>query len=450
MKNTKKILFAGSLALALSAGVIIPTNVNADTENTVASSEEKAEEFVQLDFNFELDGDLSSVDLDPDNNIAYINGVPYTTYRFGRVLRYKAKRGTTLNIELKRTAEKGSKVQAVGEFYVPEEGYSNYDEITVRVKPVNNKESEEDKPNNPEEKPNDKDNTNNVNPGEGKPDYKENTKPDGENTDKPDKGDSKPEDNKGDDKEENKTYTPSDNGVNENEAIYFYKNKLTIIVPHKTVKDVSQVNEDLYKGQIKVGEEGTKFNYQVLVDSKEKLQNNSYRVPIKITDVEGREGDTYIAYGYVLIEDNKSDGNGSNIDKNDKNDNTDGKNDDNKKENSNFDFPIFDTESEAKDAAEEAILNNKEFSSYIIKKTDDGKYYYELSRNNKNTGTNKDNNQTPNVNKGSKDQKQEIKPVKVSEINKSSNVKTGITGLSGVVGVFVAAVGGYFFTKKNK
>lgn len=42
MNNTKKILFAGSLALALSAGVIMPTNVNADTENTVASSEEKS------------------------------------------------------------------------------------------------------------------------------------------------------------------------------------------------------------------------------------------------------------------------------------------------------------------------------------------------------------------------------------------------------------------------
>lgn len=128
----------------------------------------------------------------------------------------------------------------------------------------------------------------------------------------------------------------------------------------------------------------------------------------------------------------------------------DDKNNDSKKENSNFDFPIFDTESEARDAAEEVILNNKEFSSYTIKKTDDGKYYYELSRNNKDTDKNKDDSKFPNVNKGSKDQKQEIKPVKVSEINKSSNVKTGVTGLSGLVGVFVAAVGGYFFTKKNK
>lgn len=435
MKNTKKILFAGSLALALSAGVIMPTNVNADTENTVASSEEKEEEFVQLDFIFELDGDLSSVDLDPDNNIAYINGVPYTTHRFGYVYRYKAKRGTTLNIELKRTAEKGSKVQAVGEFYVPEEGFSGLGAITVKVKPVNNKEAEE-------EKPNDKDDTNNVNPGEGKPDDKENTKPDGENTDKPDKEDSKPEDNKGDDKEENKTYTPSDNGVNENEAIYFYKNKLTIIVPHKTVKDISQVNEDLYKGQIKVGEEGTKFNYQVLVDSKEKLQNNSYRVPIKITDVEGREGDTYLAYGYVRIEDNKSDGNISNIDKNDKNDNTDGKNDDNKKENSNFDFPIFDTESEARDAAEEYLLNSKDFDSYTIKKTSDGKYYYHLEK--------KANNKVEVPKKVIKTETAKDNEVKVATSRPSSNVKTGITGLSGVVGVFVAAVGGYLFTKKNK
>lgn len=449
MNNTKKILFAGSLALALSAGVIMPTNVNADTENTVASSEEKSEEFVQLNFNFELDGDLSSVDLDSYSNIAYINGVPYTTHSFGRVLRYKAKRGTTLNIELKRTAEEGSKVQAVGEFYVPEEGYSNYDEITVRVKPINNKESEEDKPNNPEEKPNkpeykpnDKDNENNTNPGDGKPDDKEDTKPDGENTDKPDKEDSKPEDNKGDGKEENKTYTPSDGGVDENEAIHFYKNKLTIIVPHKTVKDISQVNEDLYKGQIKVGEEGTKFNYQVLVDSKEKLQNNSYRVPIKITDVEGREGDTYLAYGYVYIENDKAHGNGSSTDKNDKNDSTDGKNDDSKKEKSNFDFPIFDTESEARDAAEEYLLTSKDFNSYTIKKTSDGKYYYHLEK--------KANNKVEVPKKVTKTQTAKANEVKVATAKPSSNVKTGVTGLAGVVGVFAAAVGGYFFTKKNK
>lgn len=442
MNNTKKILFAGSLALALSAGVIIPTNVNADTENTVANSEEKAEEFVQLDFIFELDGDLSSVDLDPNNNIAYINGVPYTTHMFGHVLRYKAKRGTTLKIELKRTAEKGSKVQAVGEFYVPEEGFSGLGAITVKVKPVDNKDTEEEKPNNPEDKPKDKDNENNTNPGDGKPDDKEDTKPDGENTDKPDKEDSKPEDNKGDEEVENKTYTPSDGGVDENEAIHFYKNKLTIIVPHKTVKDISQVNEDLYKGQIKVGEEGTKFNYQVLVDSKEKLQNNSYRVPIKITDVEGREGDTYIAYGYVRIEDNKSDGNGSNIDKNDKNDNTDGKNDNSKKENSNFDFPIFDTESEARDAAEEYLLTSKDFDSYTIKKTSDGKYYYHLEK--------KANNKVEAPKKVTKTQITKANEVKVATAKPSSNVKTGVTGLSGLVGVFVAAVGGYFFTKKNK
>lgn len=442
MNNTKKILFAGSLALALSAGVIMPTNVNADTENTVASSEEKSEEFVQLDFIFELDGDLSSVDLDPDNNIAYINGVPYTTHRFGHVLRYKAKRGTTLNIELKRTAEKGSKVQAAGEFYVPEEGFSGLGAITVKVKPVDNKDTEEEKPNNPEDKPKDKDNENNTNPGDGKPDDKEDTKPDGENTDKPDKEDSKPEDNKGDEEVENKTYTPSDGGVDENEAIHFYKNKLTIIVPHKTVKNISQVNEDLYKGQIKVGEEGTKFNYQVLVDSKEKLQNNSYRVPIKITDVEGREGDTYIAYGYVRIEDNKSDGNGSNIDKNDKNDNTDGKNDNSKKENSNFDFPIFDTESEARDAAEEYLLTSKDFDSYTIKKTSDGKYYYHLEK--------KANNKVEAPKKVTKTQTAKANEVKVATAKPSSNVKTGVTGLSGLVGVFVAAVGGYFFTKKNK
>lgn len=442
MKNTKKILFAGSLALALSAGVIMPINVNADTEDTVTTSEEKAEEFVKLRLEFELDGDLSSVDLALHNNIAYINGVPYMTYGFGSVYDYKAKRGTTLNIELKRTVEKGSKVQAVGEFYVPEEGYSDGDKVIIRVKPVNNKESKEDIPNNPEEKPNDKDDTNNVNPGDGKPDDKEDTKPDGENTDKPDKEDSKPEDNKGDEKEENKTYTPSDGGVDENEAIHFYKNKLTIIVPHKTVKDISQVNEDLYKGQIKVGEEGTKFNYQFLVDSKEKLQNNSYRVPIKITDVEGREGETYLAYGYVLIEDNKSDGNGSNIDKNDKNDNTDGKNDNNKKENSNFNFPIFDTESEARDAAEEYLLTSKDFDSYTIKKTSDGKYYYHLEK--------KANNKVEAPKKVTKTQTAKANEVKVATAKPSSNVKTGVTGLSGVVGVFAAAVGGYFFTKKHK
>lgn len=445
MKNTKKILFAGSLALALSAGVIIPTNVNADTENTVASNEEKAEEFVELNFVFKLGENKGR--LKEGNNVAYINGVPYSAYSGGSwdgLDKYKAKRGTNLNIKIKNTSEVGSEYYAEGDFYVPEVGYKDGDDITIVLKDISsdNKDTEEEKPNNPEDKPNDKDNENNVNPGDGKPDDKENTKPDGENTDKPDKEDSKPEDNKGDDEGENKTYTPNDGGVDENEAIHFYKNKLTIIVPHKTVKDISQVNEDLYKGQIKVGEEGTKFNYQVLVDSKEKLQNNSYRVPIKVTDVEGREGETYIAYGYVRIEDNKSDGNGSNIDKNDKNDNTDGKNDNNKKENSNFDFPIFDTESEARDAAEEYLLNSKDFDSYTIKKTSDGKYYYHLEK--------KANNKVEVPKKVTKTQTAKANEVKVATAKPSSNVKTGVTGLSGVVGVFAAAVGGYFFTKKNK
>lgn len=128
----------------------------------------------------------------------------------------------------------------------------------------------------------------------------------------------------------------------------------------------------------------------------------------------------------------------------------DNKNNDNKKENSNFDFPIFATESEARKAAEEYLVDSKDFDSYTIKKTDDGKYYYELSRKDKKISDNKVANKTSKEEDQTKSKEKEIKPVKVSEIKKSSNVKTGITGLSGVVGVFVAAVGGYLFTKKNK
>lgn len=128
----------------------------------------------------------------------------------------------------------------------------------------------------------------------------------------------------------------------------------------------------------------------------------------------------------------------------------DNKNNDNKKENSNFDFPIFATESEARKAAEEYLVDSKDFDSYTIKKTDDGKYYYELSRKDKKISDNKVANKTSKEEDQTKSKEKEIKPVKVSEIKKSSNVKTGVTGLSGLVGVFVAAVGGYFFTKKNK
>lgn len=128
----------------------------------------------------------------------------------------------------------------------------------------------------------------------------------------------------------------------------------------------------------------------------------------------------------------------------------DNKNNDSKKENSNFDFPIFATESEAREAAEEYLVDSKDFDSYTIKKTDDDKYYYELSKKDKKISDNKVANKTSKEEDKTKSKEKEIKPVKVSEIKKSSNVKTGVTGLAGVIGVFAAAVGGYFFTKKNK
>ncbi len=128
----------------------------------------------------------------------------------------------------------------------------------------------------------------------------------------------------------------------------------------------------------------------------------------------------------------------------------DDKNDEDKKENNNFDFPIFATESEAREAAEEYLVDSKDFDSYTIKKTDDDKYYYELSKKDKKISDNKVSNKTSKEEDKTKSKEKEIKPVKVSEIKKSSNVKTGVTGLAGVIGVFAAAVGGYFFTKKNK
>ena len=146
----------------------------------------------------------------------------------------------------------------------------------------------------------------------------------------------------------------------------------------------------------------------------------------------------------------KNDDNQNNSGKNDDNQNNSGKNNDSKKEDSNSDFPSFATESEARDAAEEYLLNSKDFDSYTINKTEDGKYYYELARKNKNAGESKDDKEALKVNKETRGQELEIKPVKVSEIKKSSNVETGVTGLAGVLGVFATAVGGYFFTKKNK
>lgn len=49
MKNSKKLLFAGTLALALSASAVLPTNVHADGEE-VPSTEENVNDTVKLNF----------------------------------------------------------------------------------------------------------------------------------------------------------------------------------------------------------------------------------------------------------------------------------------------------------------------------------------------------------------------------------------------------------------
>src|SRR5690625_3558276 len=166
MKNTKKLLFAGTLALALSASAVLPTSVQADGEENQA--QEQVQESVKLDLQFRVknnEGKMQDANSYFNNyeSIVDINGTPHTLSYHSNLVRYEAKRGTRLNFKYKKSGEVGAKHVAEGSFDVPEVGYEDYDDINIILNPVDGKENEteekieedkkEEKPQKPEEKP---------------------------------------------------------------------------------------------------------------------------------------------------------------------------------------------------------------------------------------------------------------------------------------------------------
>lgn len=131
--------------------------------------------------------------------------------------------------------------------------------------------------------------------------------------------------------------------------------------------------------------------------------------------------------------------------KNDDNQNTGVENNDNKKENSKPDGENTDKISKEDSKAEVNEANGNGSKIDKNDKTDS----IDKKNNDKKISDNKVDNKTIKEEDKTED-KEKIKPVKVSEIKQSSNVKTGVTGLAGVIGALATAVGGYFFTKKNK
>ncbi|MDU6791833.1 MAG: DUF5633 domain-containing protein, partial [Anaerococcus sp.] len=98
-------------------------------------------------------------------------------------------------------------------------------------------------------------------------------------------------------------------------------------------------------------------------------------------------------------------------------------------------FKSYATKDEAIDKAKEALKNNNKYNHYEIKTTDDGKYYYELSK---------------------KDD-QPVKTIKVQTTNsdpkrvaKSNNIETGVSSLTSIVAIASTSLAALIFSKKNK
>ena len=98
-------------------------------------------------------------------------------------------------------------------------------------------------------------------------------------------------------------------------------------------------------------------------------------------------------------------------------------------------FKAYATKDEAIEKAKEALKNNNKYNHYEIKTTDDGKYYYELSK---------------------KDD-QPVKTIKVQTTNsdpkrvaKSNNVETGVSNLTSIVAIASTSLAALILSKKNK
>lgn len=218
MKNSKKIIFASALTLALSVGTILPENVKADDTNPT-SSEQKVNDTVKLDFRFNVGNMKTS--LKSGNNVADINGIPYALYtggNWGGLNNFEAKRGTTLNIKVKNSSEPSAKYYAEGTFEVPKEGYKDGDDITILLKEIN-KEVTPSKPEDKKDESTDKkendDKDKNVKPEDNK-DNKDNKDKNTEVENKDNKGnisDNKEEKDKKEDKknDDNKTENKNNN-----------------------------------------------------------------------------------------------------------------------------------------------------------------------------------------------------------------------------------------------
>lgn len=375
MKNSKKIIFASALTLALSVGTILPENVKADDTNPT-SSEQKVDDTVTLDLNFKLGNKDTGLKI--GNNVADINGIPHSIgYVSDSINSYPAKRGTTLNIKVKNSSEAGAKYYAEGTFDVPKEGYENGDDITIILKEINS----EVTPSKPEDK---KDEST---------DKKENDNKD---------NNVKPEDNK-DNKDKNTEVENKDNKEN--------------ISDNKEEKDK--------KENISDNKEEDKKND----DNKTENKNDDSNIdPEQKEDDKNKDSSSQKGSGM---------GEGSLEE--------------------DLEFKTYDTKEEAIEKAKEALKNNDKYNHYEIKTTEDGKYYYELSKKDKEdikTVPVQQNN-PKKVQTTNSEPKRIVKtsqsPANVSgRVAKSNNVQTGVYSLTSIVAIASTSIAALILSKKNK
>lgn len=349
MKNSKKIIFASALTLALSVGTILPENVKADDTNPT-SSEEKVNDTVKLDLRFKLGN--KDTGLKEGNNVADINGIPNSIDSIDDTIwKYSAKRGTTLNIKVKNSSEAGAKYYAEGTFEVPKEGYKDGDDITIILKEFNS----EVTPSKPEDK---KD----------------------ESTDK----------KENDDKDNN--VKPEDNKDNKGEK-----------TENKDKKDDISDNKEEDKKEDKKNEDNKENN-------KTENKNDDSNI-----DPEQKEDDKN-------KDSSSQKGNGMGAGSLEK----------------DPEFKAYDTKEEAIEKAKEALKNNDKYNHYEIKTTEDGKYYYELSK--------KDDEPINNI----KVRKNTPKKIQTTGVQSTSNVKTGVSSLTSIIGIATTSLAALILSKKNK
>ncbi|WP_276877056.1 DUF5633 domain-containing protein [Anaerococcus hydrogenalis] len=372
MKNSKKIIFASALTLALSVGTILPENVKAD-ENNPTSSEEKVNDTVKLDLKFKLGN--KDTGLKEGNNVADINGISNSIrYPYYDIKNYYAKRGTTLNIKVKNSSEASAKYYAEGTFEVPKEGYKDGDEITIILKEINKEET----PVKPEDK---KD----------------------ESTDK----------KENDDKDKN--VKPEDNKDNKDN-----KGKNTEVENKDTKDNISDNKEEKDKKEDKKNDDNKD-------DNKTENKNNNTNTG---QEKDGKNKDSSA---------NKGNGMGAGPLEKDP------------------EFKAYATKEDAIEKAKEALKNNNKYNHYEIKTTDDGKYYYELSKKDKEdikTVPVQQNN-SKKVQTTNSDPKRVIKtsqsPTNVSgRVAKSNNVQTGVSSLTSIVAIASSSLAALILSKKNK